>query len=459
MERRDVDVCVVGAGFAGLTAALRLQEAGREVALLEARDRVGGRSYTESLDDGTRIDRGGAWFGPGQDHSYGLAREMGVDTYRTWSQGDNVLLENGRTVRYKGTIPMKVGFLQLANLGVAVTRLDAMAKKVPADRPWNAARAREWDATTLGAWLAANTTGGSGRRMLTTTLTDVFTADPAEVSLLSALHLISSNGGFQDLVGIEGAHQQDRVVGGTQAIADRVAERLGDALHLDVPVRDIAHGDDGVRVAGRDLEVHARRVVVAVPPWLTSRIWWEPRLPTAREQLLQRMPTGEIVKISVVYDEPWWREEGLTGQSLDPQSVVPVTIDGCGPDTPPGILVVIGGGPEIGRLTGLDAEQRRSLVIDELVKRFGPQAAQVRDYVEQNWAAEPWTAGGMMTHFPSGVLTTHGPALRAPCGRVHWASTETAERFFGCIDGAISSGERAAREVLSAELEPAGAAR
>ena len=86
-ERVEADVCVVGAGYAGLTAARRLSQQGRSVVVLEARDRVGGRIWTEPLADGTPVDRGGAWLAPGHDAAFGLAREVGASTYKTWVDG------------------------------------------------------------------------------------------------------------------------------------------------------------------------------------------------------------------------------------------------------------------------------------------------------------------------------------------------------------------------------------
>jgi monoamine oxidase len=450
-KRLEADVCVVGAGFAGLSAAWRLHQAGNEVVVLEARDRVGGRSWTEYLPDGTQIDRGCGWIGAGQDRSYKLAAEMEVGTYPTWAEGEHVLMKNGKPTRYTGTVPLRINALQLANIGIAMTRLNQMAKKVPPEAPWTAKNASDWDNRTLRDWLESATAPGAGREMLQASLGDLFTSDLAEVSLLGALHLLNSNEGFEHLVNIKGGHQEARVVGGTQAILNRVHERLGDAVRLSAPVHAVSQSGDGVKVRSADVTVKARRAVVAVPVWLTERIWWDPPLPRDRAQLIQRVPTGEVWKFHFVYDSPWWREEGLSGQSLDTTSYVPVTLDACGPEPPPGVLFGVCGGRESRELAKLTPDARRELLVRELTARFGPKAGRLQNYIEQDWTAEGWSRGGMTTHFPPGVLTSLGHALRPASGRVHWAGTETAVRFMGTFDGAIESGDRAADEILAVE--------
>lgn len=450
MATIGADVCVVGAGFAGLTAALRLRQAGLEVAVLEASDRLGGRVFTEYLADGTPIERGGAWLGPGQDRAYALVAEMGGTTYPTWAQGEHVLVTNGVVGRYRGTTPLMIGALQLANLGLGIARLDRMAKQVPLDAPWTARHAARWDACTLGAWLARNVLPGTGRRLLSQVMADVFTSDPAEVSLLQALFLIHSHKDFTHLTSIEGGAQQDRVAGGLGALLARISERLGDGVHLRSPVHAIAQSPSGVGVVAGALSVRARRAIVAVPAAVSTRIAYDPPLPIDRALLMRRMPLGVIYKIAVLYDAPWWRDEGFSGQSLDPDSPLPLTLDACGATTPPGIINLFGSGSSARQLSRVSPDERRRIAIAALTRRFGDRAARAIDYVEQDWAAAPWIEGGMVSRLGPGVLTSFGPALREPVGRVHWAGTETATITHGGIDGAIRSGERAAAEVVAA---------
>ena len=221
---------------------------------------------------------------------------------------------------------------------------------------------------------------------------------------------------MQSLTAIKGGHQQDRVVGGTQAVLNAIHARLGDAVRLHAPVRDIAWGADHVKVMASDVTVTARRAVVAVPQWLSQRIWWDPPLPRERAQLIQRVPAGQMYKIHLVYDTPFWREDGLSGQSLDVDSLCSFTIDACGPTTPPGVLCALSAGPHAVELARLSPEERRTTVIAAMVSRFGPKAAKVVDYVEQDWTAENWTAGAITTHLRAGRLDVVRPGV-AGAGR------------------------------------------
>ena len=460
VERLQVDVCVVGAGFAGLTAAWRLAQAGRSVVVLEARDRVGGRVWTERFPDGTALDRGGAWLGPGQDRLYALAAEMDVGTYPTFVAGDHLFVREGRIHRYRGLIPKGLGWFGLLTLGLAMRRMDAMARAVPLDAPWSARQAAALDATPVASWLDSplNVPSRVARELLRTTMVELFTVAPSEVSLLHVLFHLHSAGGFARQTSIEGGAQQDRVVGGMQAIVDRVAGRLGNAVRLATPVREILHGSALVDVVAQGLTVRARRAIVALPPVLASEIRYDPKLPDQRQQLLEQLPTGSTTKIALVYDEPFWRSDGLSGQSLAPASPFAITIDACAVETPPGILNTFVCGPDVRRFAAHDDEERRRIVVDEMARRFGPQAREVRAYVEQDWAEEKWTRGCFMSHYAPGLMTRLGHLLREPVGRIHFAGTETSAVMNGFIDGAVRSGERVAAEVLAAEGAPAARA-
>jgi monoamine oxidase len=217
------------------------------------------------------------------------------------------------------------------------------------------------------------------------------------------------------------------------------------------PVRSITQYPEGVIVRSDDMVVRARRVVVAVPIAIASQIIYVPMLPVDRSFLHQRMPLGAVFKIALVYNEPFWRADGLSGQSFAPGSPANLTIDSCTDTGSPGVLTVITEGPEARRLCKLTDDERKKAVLDAVAERFGDKALSPVDYLEQNWAVERYSGGGMISHTPPGVLTEFGPALREPCGRIHWAGTETSAKMYGFIDGAVRSGERVATEVMKRE--------
>jgi monoamine oxidase len=451
----DVDVCVIGGGFAGLTAALRLKQTGRSVVLLEARDRVGGRTFTEVRADGAWIDRGGAWIGPGQDRIHALMQEFGVSSFKQYVDGEAMMVVDGRQYRYKGTIPMSMSPWAAWNLGTVFLELAHMCKSIPLAAPWEAKNAEKWDRITLAKWLSGNTLSKPAHDLLETAIAGCYTSAASEVSMLFVLYQLASGGGPGFVLGTKDASQDSRLVGGMGGIYRPMAAEVGDAIHLSQPVRRIEQDAEGVTVSSDEMSVRARRAVVAVLA-IASQIRYDPMLPVDRSFLHQRMPSGSVIKVSVVYDEPFWRADGLSGQSAAPGSPATITIDACTDAARPGMLCVITEGPVARRVGELDESDRRAAILAELVDRFGPRAGTPIDYVEQNWSTERYSGGGMLSHAPPGVLTQFGHALRKPCGRLHWAGTESSAVMCGWVDGAVRSGERAASEVMDHELLTAG---
>jgi monoamine oxidase len=448
MDEAPLDAVVVGAGMSGLAAARRLVAAGRKVAVCEAQRRVGGRIYTERLPDGTAVDLGGQWIGPTQDRIARLAVELGVATYRTHVAGSNLLHARGRSRAYRGTIP-KVGPLALAALGLAMFRLDAMARTVPLDEPWRAPRARRWDHVTLDEWLRRNLPNQFARELFTVGLETVYSCRLSEISLLHALFYIRSGGKLDLLLATEGGAQQDRFLGGAQGVAERLAAKLPDGcLRLGAPVRKLSTEGDVVEVGTEAGALRARRVIVALAPPLAARIAYAPPLPGGRDQLTQRMALGTVIKCIAVYERAFWRARGLSGQVLSDEGPVHVTFDASGPTGAPGQLMgFIEAGPAR-RVAELPAAERRRQVIECFARYFGAEARAPVHYLEKSWADDEWARGCYVANPAPGAWTDFGPHLRRPIGRIHWAGTETATEWNGYIDGAIQAGERAADEVI-----------
>jgi monoamine oxidase len=240
-----------------------------------------------------------------------------------------------------------------------------------------------------------------------------------------------------------------RFDGGSQLIAQRVRERLGRRVLLRSPVRRIRQSRGRVTVHTDRLEVSARRAIVAVPPALAGRIDYQPLMPASRDGLTQRLPQGTLLKVTAVYDRPFWRDKGLNGTAVSLQGPVNVTYDDSPEDGSPGVLFGFVGGDEARRFRAMTAGDRRAAALRNLSDYFGPEAGSPRDYFETDWPGQRWLRGGPVGVAAPGVLLDHGPALREPVGLIHWAGTETSGYWVGYMDGAVRSGERAAAEVLA----------
>jgi monoamine oxidase len=438
-----VDVAIVGAGFAGLSAAAVLRAAGARVVVLEARDRVGGRVWSREV-GAARFDLGGQWIGPGQERLAALAARLGVVTFPTYSNGAKILDDGAGVSRYQGTIPA-LRPLELAELHFALRRIDRLTERVSARDPAATPHAARLDAMTV-ADQARRIRSPRVRALLEAAVGTIFGVEPAEMSLLWFLAYLRAGGGLMKLCEIEGGAQERRFVGGAQTVADRWAAEL-EVVATGAPVRRIAQaGQPGgeVVVTSDRGTVAASRAIVAVPPPLAARIELEPAAPGRRDQLVQRQAMGAIVKLVIAYERPFWRERGLSGEAIALRGgPVALAFDNCSHDLrQPALLAFV----------QAEAARRWSgevpAALDQLARWFGDEARRPAAVAAVDWTAEPWSRGCPVAVAAPRALTSTGTSLREPVGRVHFAGTETATEWTGYIEGALESGERAAREVL-----------
>ncbi|MGZ6213635.1 MAG: flavin monoamine oxidase family protein [Candidatus Limnocylindria bacterium] len=445
--KNNVDVVVVGAGFAGLTTARKLEQAGASVVVLEADDRVGGRSMPGQI-AGHVIDLGGQWASPTQHHLHALAKELGVTTYPQYVEGEHILDVVGRKARYREgeDLPLDPG--DLAELGRLIGELDAWRGKLDVAAPWKMEGADALDAQTLESWLLDATASEPVRSVFRLISRSIYCVEAGQVSLLNVVHYTAGSGGIVHMISSRGGSQDSLFVGGAWQLAAKMAEGLGDAVVVNAPVRSIAQTADGVTVTSdAGVWTGAVTVVTAAPP-MAARITYDPPMPPRRDAFTQRMPMGDIIKVFVAYQTPFWRAQGLSGSILSDRIVTGPWIDMSVPGVETGGLVGFFAGGGAQAWADRSPEDRRARVLEDLATYLGPEAKAPIDYVDRVWPAAPWQRGAYMAVPGPGVLTAFGHALREPVGRIHWAGTETAGVSMGYLDGAIQSGLRVAEACI-----------
>lgn len=442
-QENVLDVAIIGAGLAGLTAARDLQRAGsNSFVVMEARDRVGGRTYNHDLGNGVISEAGGQWIGTGQTAIYDLARELGVGTFPTYYQGKNVYLVEG--ARYE----QDLGNDQTPH-SPTVEKLNELARRVPSREPWTAVDAASLDEISVGQWLAQQGISNVERLSFDTSIGLTTGTPPANLSLLHYLSIINSaDCSMEKLERFKGGAQETRIVGGSQVLSSKMAEALGDRVRLSCPVRRIVGWDrDIVELHTDQGIIRARQIIAALHPALCNQIAFDPPLPEGRAQLQQLWPSHAPMRKTVhVYKRPFWREKGLNGQITQADGPLILSYDNSPPDGSIGVLAAFVRTSQLPH----DPTRAKNTLSDIYAQVLGEEALHPEQFQDHDWGkVDSWTLT-CVGSIPPGFLTRWGRYLKPAVGRLIWSGTETADIWASGMEGAVRSGRRAALEALQA---------
>ena len=441
------DVVIVGAGAAGLTAANELKKAGLSVAVLEARDRVGGRLWTDTI-DGAMLEIGGQWISPDQTALIETVADLGLDTFSRYREGDSVYVgPDGTAHRFTGEM-FPVSPETEAVIARLTERLDAMVAEIDTDRPWAHEKAAEWDSVSWDAWLRAQTDDDEAVRNLAFATGSAMLTKPTHaISLLESLLMAASAGSYSNLVDADFILDK-RVVGGLQQVPLLLAERLGEDVFLNQPVRTLEWSDEGVTAVADGMTVRARQAILALAPVLYSRISFVPALPRLQHQMHQHLSMGFVIKVHAVYETPFWREKGLSGTAFSPYELSHEAYDNSNHGEERGTLVGFVSDLNADGVFELSADERKQRILTSLSHYYGPEALDPVVYYESDWGSEEWTRGAYAASFDLGGLSRYGKHLREAVGPIHFACSDLAGAGYQHVDGAIRMGRLVAAQIV-----------
>jgi putrescine oxidase len=462
MLELDRDVVIVGAGPAGLTAARELKKAGLSVAVLEARDRVGGRTWTDTV-DGAMLEIGGQWVSPDQTELLALLDELGLKTYSRYRDGKSVYIgADGKRTLYTGD-SFPVSETTAAEMDKLTALLDSLAAEIGPTEPWAHPKARELDTISFHHWLRQNSPDEEARNNIGLFIAGGMLTKPAHAfSALQAVLMAASAGSFTHLTD-EDFILDKRVIGGMQQVSLLIAEELGDDVVLDSPVRTInwraaTPGDNTgghtVTAVSERATVNARFVIMAVPPNLYSRVSFNPPLPRRQHQMHQHQSLGLVIKVHAVYSSPFWREDGLSGTCFGAGALVQEVYDNTNHEDARGTLVGFVSDEKADAMFELSAEDRRRAILESIAGFLGDKALEPEVYYESDWGAEEWTRGAYAASYDLGGLHRYGKDQHAPVGPIYWSCSDLAAEGYQHVDGAVRMGRHTAARIVAADRTP-----
>ena len=445
-----LDCAIIGAGLAGLVAARDLRNRGLGVVVLEARDRVGGRVENGVLADGQYVELGGQWIGAGHDAIFELIERYGLRTIGIPARGNLVVRIHGRLLEVPSAADgAELTPFEVADLSQGLLRLRRLAHRLADDPAWVAANGA-WLRQDLRRWVRTNLRTGGAQARFGEVYEAAFGPMIPKATLEEGLRQINSGPSLETMIANNGGLNQQRIEGGMTALCEALANDLGDVVRLGNPVTKVTHGDTAVVTLASGETIEARTVVSTLPPRLAVALEYDPPLPQWRRDVAEKVAPGNVIKAYLVYETPFWRERGLSGQSSSDEGAVRVTFDTTPADSTRGLLMGFFEGNEADSLAHRSLETRRRAFVESAVHAFGEEAAEPSEYVERDWSAEQYTRGCHGAHFAPGIWTSNGPVLAASEGCLYWAGAEYSTKFNGYMEGAVRSGEEVAATIAVA---------
>ena len=358
---------------------------------------------------------------------------------------------------YDGIIPA-IGWLSLIDLQLVMWDADKKAKTVPLERPWECPDAKIWDSMTVQTYMDKSFWTNEAKLLFNNFVDVVYAADAAEISFLFFLWYIRTAGGVTPLIETVDGAQDARIRGGAQSLPLELAKRLGmNKIRLNSPVSVIDQSSENdnefVYITTKNGDTYAcKRVVVAMPPTMSTRIQYVPALPGIRDHLCQHMPIGSVIKTTMLFKSRWWRDRGYVGffTNTTPIEMEYPVAAGFDLTEHPGIVGFINANRAKywGQRT---SDERKQAVIKQYADLFGVSVEFVESefvyFAEKDWSQQEYNRGAYESFTTPGALTTMGPALFKPIKKIHWGGTETATEWNGYMSGAIQAGRRVAIEV------------
>ena len=445
-----LDCAIIGAGLAGLVAARDLRNRGLGVVVLEARDRVGGRVENGVLADGQYVELGGQWIGAGHDAIFELIERYGLRTIGIPARGNLVVRVHGRLLEVPSAEDgAELTPFEVADLSQGLLRLRRLAHRLADDPAWVTANGA-WLRQDLRRWVRTNLRTGGAQARFGGVYEAAFGPMIPHATLEEGLRQINSGPSLETMIANNGGLNQQRVDGGMMALCEALADDLGEVVRLGSPGTKVTHEDTAVVTLESGETIEARTVVSTLPPRLAVALEYDPPLPQWRRDVAEKVAPGNVIKAYLVYETPFWRERGLSGQSSSDEGAVRVTFDTTPADSVRGLLMGFFEGTEADSLAHRSLETRRRAFVESAVRAFGAEATEPLDYLERDWSAEQYTRGCHGAHFAPGIWTSNGPILAAPDGCLYWAGAEYSTRFNGYMEGAVRSGEEIAATVAVA---------